>query len=613
MLASRWLKGISGSRLFWFGVLFFLLLGGGAAAPAEAGTFSSATYNGRTYKIYVPDGYSSGTAVPLVVMLHGCTQDADSFAAGTQMNAVADAETFIAIYPVQPTSANSSKCWNWFETAHQSRGSGEPALIAGMVNQVKGNYNIDDDRVYVTGLSSGGAMSVILGATYPDVFAAIGVGSGLEYKAATNSTAAWTAMFSGGPNATTQGNAAYSAMGSYARVVPVMVFHGSADYTVVTVNGDLVLSQWAQTNDRASDGSDNDDIDDTPEATISDSVPGGRSFTRYVYEDSSSQTVMEKYIVTGMGHAWSGGSTAGSYTDPNGPDASQLMVDFFMAHSMNGSTDTTPPTTTAAPGGGTYTGSVTVALSVNETATTYYTTDGSTPTTGSAVYSSPLLFNNTTTLKFFSVDSAANQETVKTETYTIEEPGPNPTPTPTPTPTPSSDVTVELTSIAAEDGYAGKYLADGYSSATHKVGDKGMFNNDTFRGLLSFDASGIPSGATITAVTLRIYRQSMNGTVTAVDIDIVSGAFGGNTAVQSGDYGATASASAIASFAPPSSNGSSVDVGIPSNVWQYINRNGRTQFRLRGTSAWDFTSDVFNFYGGDGESMAPVLIVTYEV
>ena len=545
MLSWRWFGKFSGSRFFWLVVLLFLALLSGPVAPVEAGTFSTATYNGRTYKIFVPGGYSSGTAVPLIVMLHGCTQNADSFAAGTQMNTLAESQTFIAIYPVQPSSANSSQCWNWFEPAHQSRGAGEPALIAGMVNQVKGNYTIDDERVYVTGLSSGGAMAVIMGATYPDLFAAIGVGSGLEYKAATSSTAAWTAMFSGGPNPTTQGNLAYTAMGSQARVVPVMVFHGSADYTVVTTNGHLVLSQWAQTNDRASDGSDNNNIDDTPEATIPGSVPSGRSYTRYVYEDENDQTVMEKYIVDGMGHAWSGGSTAGSYTDPNGPNASQIMVDFFMAHPMNGGTEPNPtPTPTPPP--------------------------NPTPT-----------------------------------------PTPPPNPTPTPTPPPSSDITVELLSIAAEDGYAGKYLADGYSATTHKVGDKGMFNNDTFRGLLSFDTSGIPANATITAVTLRLYRQSLNGTVTAVDIDIKSGAFGGNNAVQSSDYGASASASGITSFVPPASNGSSVDVGIPSSAWQYVNRNGRTQFRLRATTAWDFTSDVLTIYGGESGSMAPVLIVTY--
>lgn len=550
MLALHWSRTISGSRFFWLLTFISLFLLTGPAAPAEAGTFSTATYNGRTYKIFVPAGYTSSTAVPLIVMLHGCTQNADTFAAGTQMNTLAESDTFIAIYPVQPSSANSSQCWNWFEPAHQSRGAGEPALIAGMVNQVKNNYTIDDNRVYVTGLSSGGAMSVIMGATYPDLFAAIGVASGLEYKAATSSTAAWTAMFSGGPNATTQGNLAYTAMGSQARTVPVIVFHGSADYTVVTTNGHLVLSQWAQTNDRASDSSDNNNIDDTPEATIPGSVPGGRNFTRYIYEDQNNQTVMEKYIIDGMGHAWSGGSTAGSYTDPNGPNASQLMVDFFLAHPMNGSAEPTPPPTPTPP--------------PNPTAT---------PT---------------------------------------PDPNPTATPPPTSTPTPASDITVELPSIAAEDGYTGKYLADGYSAATHKVGDKGMFNNDTYRGLLSFDTSGIPANAAITAVTLRLYRQSLNGTITAVDIDIRNGAFGSNNALQSSDYGASPTAPSIASFTPPSTNGSSVDVNLPSSAWQHINRNGRTQLRLRATTPWDFTADHLTFYGGEDSSLAPLLIVTYE-
>ncbi|MCB0035835.1 MAG: PHB depolymerase family esterase, partial [Anaerolineales bacterium] len=332
-----------------YGLLMWLLFWG--AAPAEAGSFITQSYSGLTYKLYIPDGYSAGTDVPLVVMLHGCTQDADTFAAGTEMNSYADAQTFLVAYPQQPSSANSSKCWNWFETAHQSRGLGEPAKIAGIVNQIKSNYSVDDEQVYTAGLSAGAAMAVIMGATYPDVFSGIGVGAGLEYKAATSMINAFSAMSGGGPNPNTQGNVAYNAMGSYAQTVRVIVFHGTSDYTVYPVNGDQVISQWAQTNDRASDGSDNNNIDDTADLTENGSVPGGRSYTRYVYEDNNGAIIMEKYAVTGMGHAWSGGNTAGSYTDPNGPKASEIMLEFFF--DGGGSTpDTTPPTTTASPAGG---------------------------------------------------------------------------------------------------------------------------------------------------------------------------------------------------------------------------------------------------------------------
>ncbi|WP_081415042.1 extracellular catalytic domain type 1 short-chain-length polyhydroxyalkanoate depolymerase [Ectobacillus panaciterrae] len=387
------------------------------------GSFITETYNGRNYKLYIPSGYQAGSAVPLVVMLHGCTQDPDQFAAGTQMNNLAETENFIVMYPEQTSSANSNKCWNWFAPAHQSRGSGEPALIAGMVNQVKSTYSIDSNRVFVSGLSAGAAMSVIMGATYPDIFAAIGVGAGLEYKAATSLTNAYTAMNSGGPNPVQQGNAAYTAMGSAKRAVPVIVFHGTSDYTVYSVNAHQVISQWAQTNNCALDSEDNNNIADVADETITGSIPGGRSYTRYVYKDSSGAAIMEKYMIDRMGHAWSGGSSSGSYTDPRGPNATQIIWNFFKHHPMNESRGATLPVTIAAPDGGTYASAVNVTLSVNESAATYYTTDGSIPTIHSTRYTAPILISTTATLKFFSIDSAGNQESIKTEAYNINASG----------------------------------------------------------------------------------------------------------------------------------------------------------------------------------------------
>jgi poly(hydroxyalkanoate) depolymerase family esterase len=285
--------------------------------------------DGRQYKLYVPSGYQPGSPMPLVVMLHGCTQDPDQFAAGTQMNPIAERKNFLVAYPAQPATANFNRCWNWFYTSHQSRGSGEPASIAGVVNHIKGSYTVDESRIHIAGLSAGGAMSVIMGATYPDVFASIGVGAGLEYQAATSVTGAYMAMLYGGPDPVRQGQAAYRTMGNAARVVPVIVFHGTADYTVRPINGDQVISQWATTNTLASG---NRSIDDRADQTQSGSVPGGRSYTTYTYNDHAGQPVMEKVIVDGMGHAWSGGSTAGTYTDPQGPDASAMMWQFFQFH-----------------------------------------------------------------------------------------------------------------------------------------------------------------------------------------------------------------------------------------------------------------------------------------
>ncbi|MBA4543283.1 MULTISPECIES: PHB depolymerase family esterase [Thermoactinomyces] len=321
-------------RVFLLLVLTVLMGGPTFAKTAfSAGQFIRDTApDGRVYKLYIPSGYDGTTPLPLVVMLHGCTQSPDDFAAGTEMNAYAEQNRFFVVYPEQPVSANLSKCWNWFDSSNQSRGRGEPASIVGVVNKIKSNYPVDSRRVYVAGLSAGGAMSVILGAAYPDVFAAIGVGSGLEYKAATSVLYSGTAMLYGGPDPVQQGNLAYQAMGGYARVVPTIVFHGTADYTVNPVNGNQIISQWAQTNDRASDGMDNNNIDDQADVTSYRSVPNGRTYTDSLYKDQNGTVVMEKIMVNGMGHAWSGGSAAGTYTDPTGPKASSIIWNFFDSH-----------------------------------------------------------------------------------------------------------------------------------------------------------------------------------------------------------------------------------------------------------------------------------------
>ncbi len=295
----------------------------------RAESFSTHTApDGRVYQLFIPTGYQKGQPLPLVVMLHGCGQTSTQFATATQMNQVAEKHKFIVAYPEQTFSANMSRCWNWFDTTHQSRNRGEPASIVGVVQHIKQNYSVDDRRVYVAGLSAGGAMSVILGATYPDVFTAIGVGSGLEYKAATSMMTSFTAMMMGGPSPTRQGELAYQAMGEHARVMPVIVFHGTADYTVRPINGDQVISQWAETNRRSS----NSNITDRPSQTITGSVPNGRTYTRYIYKDPQGKTIMEKYMINNMGHAWSGGPLGGSFTDPSGPNASEIMWDFFKNH-----------------------------------------------------------------------------------------------------------------------------------------------------------------------------------------------------------------------------------------------------------------------------------------
>jgi poly(hydroxyalkanoate) depolymerase family esterase len=282
-------------------------------ARFEARTYANEA-GSRAYKLYIPSGYD-GQPLPLVVMLHGCTQSPDDFAAGTRMNDVAEEQRFLVAYPAQAPSANASKCWNWFSTGDQQRDRGEPSLIAGITHQIMRDFPVAPRRVYVAGLSAGGAAAAIMGATYPDLYTAIGVHSGLACGAASDIPSAFAAMRQGGSLAA---GAALRNSGS-GRTVPTIVFHGDHDTTVNSVNGDQVISQSrAATDLRIS--------------VSHGKAPGGISYTRTVQTDESGLAMLEHWVLHGAGHAWSGGSSAGSYTDPRGPDASREMIRFFLQH-----------------------------------------------------------------------------------------------------------------------------------------------------------------------------------------------------------------------------------------------------------------------------------------
>lgn len=285
-----------------------------AAPPApQDASFRDETYanaaGSRDYKLYIPANRNGGQPLPLVVMLHGCTQSPDDFAAGTGMNALAEEHGFLVAYPAQTPSANAQKCWNWFNPDDQRRDRGEPSLIAGITRRILRDHPVDPTRVYVAGLSAGGAAAAIMGLAYPDLYAAVGVHSGLPAGAARNLPSAFAAMRQGAAGEPPKG-----------RTPPVIVFHGDQDGTVHPGNADAVASQFRP------DGA-------GLQADVQrGQVAGGHAFSRAVHRDAAGRTLCEQWTIHGAGHAWAGGSSFGTYTDPRGPDASREMLRFFLEH-----------------------------------------------------------------------------------------------------------------------------------------------------------------------------------------------------------------------------------------------------------------------------------------
>lgn len=263
----------------------------------------------RTYLTHVPASARDG-ATGVVVMLHGCTQNPADFAAGTAMNTLADQHGFVVVYPQQARGDNAQSCWNWFSRNDQRRDRGEPAILAGLTRQIAADHGVGADLTYVAGLSAGAAMAVILGETYPDVFAAVGAHSGLPFGAAKDVTSAFAAM---------AGNAADHPVASDASGVRTIVFHGTSDSTVHPSNGDRIarhaLSRGAAQTIETQDSG----------------TASGRSFTRRTSSTTDGANILEHWVVDGLAHAWSGGQAAGSFTDTKGPDASAEMVRFFFA------------------------------------------------------------------------------------------------------------------------------------------------------------------------------------------------------------------------------------------------------------------------------------------
>ena len=281
-----------------------------APKAPEGASFTTATYTNaagsRKYKLYVP---ANNKRCALVVMLHGCAQTPDDFAAGTRMNTLAEEHGFLVAYPEQTLRANIRQCWNWFRPQDQRRGEGEPLLLAGITEEIIRRHGVDPKRVYVAGLSAGGAAAAIMGDVYPELYAGVGVHSGLPSASAKDLASAFDAMRLGA-----------KVQKPSAQLVPTIIFHGEKDMIVNHSNGEAVAVKAV--------GSASGLRRDMEQGRTT----GGRNYVRTFYADETGRTLCEYWRIRESGHAWSGGSASASHTDPLGPDASREMVRFFLQH-----------------------------------------------------------------------------------------------------------------------------------------------------------------------------------------------------------------------------------------------------------------------------------------
>jgi len=300
--------------------LMTLRWAGAPTQPVSASRFSHGSHEDGAralhYRLFIPAGERS--SMPLIVMLHSCGQDAADFAAGTGMNALAEEHGCMVLYPEQSCGAHWNRCWNWYDRTRHRRGEGEPALIAGLPRRIMAEQAVEPGRVAVAGLSAGGAMAVILGRTYPELFSAIGCNSGFAHGSATSDAGALLAMRTGA-------SPSVSAPACPHGVVPVIAFHGDADATVHRTNSGGVINQFLDSHAvhrRAPDAG---------VAVVAETgCTGGLAFTGHVHRERMGSVLAEQWTVHGAGHARSGGDLRGSYTDPRGPNASEEMLRFFI-------------------------------------------------------------------------------------------------------------------------------------------------------------------------------------------------------------------------------------------------------------------------------------------
>ncbi len=319
-----------------------LLLGGGGTGlqgsdEVEKGLVIQDVYESehgvRPYRLYLPPAVlgeedleakgEGAAAPPLLVVLHGCTQDAEDVARGTRMDDHGRRRGMAVLYPEQPPEAHATRCWNWYEPDHQSAGGGEPAILAGMIREMTETWGLDSERVYVAGISAGGAMAVTLAATHPGLVSGVASHSGVAYRAAVGLEEA-TRVLSPAEAEPSRDlvEAVSGAMGERGRRIPLLVIHGDDDAVVAPRNARWLADQWAGLAEEFAEG--------VVEWDMDPSRPQADQASRIEVVRDDGGVWMEMWRIRDLGHAWSGGSDEGTFTQPGGLDASALIVDFML-------------------------------------------------------------------------------------------------------------------------------------------------------------------------------------------------------------------------------------------------------------------------------------------
>ena len=553
-----------------------LFASGHALALTEVTGFGSNPGDLRMHK-YIPAGLPANA--PLVVALHGCAQSASSYDAETGWELLANRFGFALLLPEQQTANNSSRCFTWFETADTARGQGEPLSIRQMVDRMVADHGIDPARVYVTGLSAGGAMTSVMLATYPDVFAGGAIVAGIPYRCATTQTAAFSCMNPGTDLTPAQWGAKVRAASSWTGPWPIVsIWHGDADYTVRPANLTESLEQWADVHG----------IDTV--ADVSDTVSG---YPHKVYKNASGVAKVETYLITGMGHGTpvdpgtgeTQCGTAGAYILDVNVCSSYYIARFFGLDNLDG----VPPTATltSPANGATVSGTVTLSANASDDVGVAHVdflldgallgNDASAPYT--LAWNSSGTSNGTHVLSARAIDLAGNTGTSAPVNVTVTGGSGG-----------GSPVTVVFSNEDANDGYI-KATATGGSAAVGTLeayyglaigrGTDGNYN----RAVLSFDTSSLPDNAVVTSATLTVAYRSASGDPwsnpagNTMVVDMRTGCFGACT-IEAADWAAAGTSTGSAQI-PSFAGGNQASTVFDTAGRAAINRTGRTQARLR--------------------------------